>query len=174
MGMLHNLRYLSFARPYSAPITIVQEALRQQVESELNSAEGRIEAISHRLDQRGSALLCLSFFELICVSWKTVERSTTKVHQPTLVSSFQIDRFKDDFRTILQQARGHVRTLISLSRTVTSPPTSPTSPTAPQITSLHGPETTRARFVAMTKLIGLLQRNLRVQYELDVVQVAHA
>ncbi|KAI0004603.1 Rapamycin-insensitive companion of mTOR, N-term-domain-containing protein [Russula compacta] len=107
------------------------EALRQQVKSELNSAEGRIEVISHRLEQY-------------------------------------------DFRTTLQQARGHVKTLISLSRTVTSPPTSPGSLIPAQATNLHDLETTRTRVDAMTKLIGLLQRNLRVQYELDVVQVAHA
>jgi hypothetical protein len=98
----------------------------------------------------------------------------TEVLEPSLVLFCQIDRFKDDFRTILQQARVHVRTLISLSRTVTSPPSSPGSSTTPQTKSLHDPEMTRARFEAMIKLIGLLQRNLRVQYELDVVQVAHA
>lgn len=98
----------------------------------------------------------------------------TKVDLPTIMSSNRIDQFKDDFRTILQQARGHVRTLISLSRTVTSPSASPTSPTTHQFTSLHDPETTRIRVDVMTKLIGLLQRNLRVQYELDIVQVTHA
>lgn len=113
-------------------------ALRQQVESELNTAEGRIEEISHRLEHHRRAV---------------------------------DDR--DDFRTVLQLARGHLRTLISLSKTVTSPPTSPGSSTTPQATSLHDPETTRIRIDAMTKLIGLLQRNLRVQYELDVVQVVH-
>ena len=98
----------------------------------------------------------------------------TEVHHPNLVSSCHLNHFKDDFRTTLQQARGHVKTLISLSRTVTSPPTSPGSLIAAQATNLHDLETTRTRVDAMTKLIGLLQRNLRVQYELDVVQVAHA
>jgi rapamycin-insensitive companion of mTOR len=98
----------------------------------------------------------------------------TEVHLPVLIPPYRINRFKDDFRTTLQLARGHLRTLISLSRTVTSPPTSPGSSTTPQATSLHDPETTRTRIDAMNKLIVLLQRNLRVQYELDVVQVVHA
>lgn len=115
------------------------EALRHQVQSELDTAEGRIEAISHRLEQ----------------------------HRRTADD-------RDDFRTILQQAWGHVRTLLSLSRAATSPSASPGASTSPQAISLHDPETTRARIEAMTKLIGLLQRNLRVQYELDVVQVARA
>jgi hypothetical protein len=37
----------------------VQEALRQQVLSELNNAEGRIEVISHRLEQRAYAFIAL-------------------------------------------------------------------------------------------------------------------
>src|SRR5712675_196666 len=98
------------------------------------------------------------------------ERGTSTLFR----SSGQTNRFEDDFRTILQQARGHVKTLISLSRTATSPPTSPGSSTSPHTASLHDPETTRTRVDTMTKLITLLQRNLRVQYELDMVQVAHA
>jgi rapamycin-insensitive companion of mTOR len=81
---------------------------------------------------------------------------------------------EDDFRTILQQAWGHVKALLSLSRAATSPSASPGAATPPQAISNHDPETTRARIEAMTKLIGLLQRNLRVQYELDVVQVTRA
>ena len=98
----------------------------------------------------------------------------TEVHLPVLIPFYRINRFEDDFRSSLQLARGHVRTLISLSRTVTSPPTSPGASATPQSTSLHDPETTRTRVDAMNRLIGLLQRNLRVQYELDVVQVVHA
>lgn len=97
-----------------------------------------------------------------------------EVKSTVLIPSYRINRFKDDFRTILQLARGQLRMLISLSRTATSPPTSPGSSTTPQATSLHDPETTKTRTDAMTKLIGLLQRNLRLQYELDVVQVVHA
>src|SRR6266404_3781616 len=78
-----------------------------------------------------------------------------------------VDHLEDDFRTILQQAWGHVKTLLSLSRVATSPSASPGASTPPQALSLHDPETTRARIEAMTKLIGLLQRNLRVQYKLD-------
>lgn len=46
-------------------MTVVQEDLRQQVESELNTAEGRIEEISHRLEQRRSEWLRPSSLELI-------------------------------------------------------------------------------------------------------------
>lgn len=115
------------------------ESLRYQVQSELNTAEGRIETISHRLEQH--------------------RRATDD---------------RDDFRTILQQAWGHVKALLSLSRAATSPSASPGAATPPQAIANHDPETTRARIEAMTKLIGLLQRNIRVQYELDVVQVARA
>lgn len=118
---------------------LLTEALRNQVQSELNTAEGRIETISHRLEQHRRAA---------------------------------DDR--DDFRSILQQAWGHVKTLLSLSRAATSPSASPGASTPPQAISLHDPETNRTRIEAMTRLIGLLQRNLRVQYELDIVQVVRA
>jgi rapamycin-insensitive companion of mTOR len=151
-----------------------QEALRQQVQSELDTAKGLIETISHMLEQRMSVSTMFITVRIDCMSRKTAERWMIKVDLPALMSSNWVDQFKDDFRTILQQARGHVRTLISLSRPVTSPSASPGTSTASQATTLHDPEATRTRVDVMTKLIGLLQRNLRVQYELDVVQVAHA
>lgn len=46
-------------------IEIVQGDLRQQVESELDTAEARIEEISHRLERRRSAQLRPSSLELI-------------------------------------------------------------------------------------------------------------
>jgi rapamycin-insensitive companion of mTOR len=151
-----------------------QEALQQQVQSELDTAKGLIETISHMLEQRVSVSTMFNTVRIDYVSRKTAERWMIKVDLPALMSSNWVDQFKDDFRTILLQARGHVKTLISLSRTVASPSASPGTSTASQATTLHDPETTRTRIDVMTKLIGLLQRNLRVQYELDVVQVAHA
>ena len=62
-----------------------QGALRQQVESELNTAEGRIEAISHRLEHRESVIFRSLLSVLIECSRKTVERWTKEVHQPCFV-----------------------------------------------------------------------------------------
>lgn len=54
MGIPRNCRYCTLNASYFAPMTIVQGHLRQQVESELDTAEGRIEEVSHRLEQRKS------------------------------------------------------------------------------------------------------------------------
>lgn len=78
----------------------------------------------------------------------------------------------DDFRTALQQASSYIRILASAgNRAPTSPPTSPTasSSSIPDVTT--DAEANRIRADAMTRLIGVLQRNLRVRYELDVAQV---
>ncbi|KAI0061413.1 hypothetical protein BV25DRAFT_1900415 [Artomyces pyxidatus] len=81
---------------------------------------------------------------------------------------------RDDFRTALQLASGYIKTLASLGRSPTSPASSPSSSTLPANSLYKDVETTRARVDAMTKLIGILQRNLRVRYELDVAQVVQA
>jgi hypothetical protein len=65
MEMLRNCRYFSLIASYLAPLTIVQGDLRQQVESELDTAEARIDEISHRLERRRSTQLRPSSLELI-------------------------------------------------------------------------------------------------------------
>lgn len=60
-------------------MTIFQGHLRQKVESELDTAEGRIEEISYRLEQRRSAQLHPSSLELIEL-WKIAKWSTTEVN----------------------------------------------------------------------------------------------
>ncbi|KAI0052718.1 hypothetical protein FA95DRAFT_1553382 [Auriscalpium vulgare] len=91
-----------------------------------------------------------------------------------LDSHRRINDDRDDFRTVLQQASGYIKTLASLGRSYASPSTSPSSSSMPSGSIYKDVETTRARVEAMTKLIAILQRNLRVRYELDVAQVVQA
>jgi hypothetical protein len=64
-----------------------QEALRQQVQSELDTAKVLIEEISHMLDQRVSAFITSDIVRIDFISRKTAERWMTKVDLPTLMSS---------------------------------------------------------------------------------------
>ena len=77
---------------------------------------------------------------------------------------------QDDFRTALQQASNHVRTLSTLARSGTLSPTSlastSTTPSPPNEADLSRP-----RKDAMNQLITVLQRNLRVRYELSLSEV---
>ena len=77
-------------------------------------------------------------------------------------------RYLDDFRTALNQASNCIQTLASVSRPGTSPPTSLiTSPA-------NGDDLDRVRIDTMAKLIRILQRNLRVRYELNVAELVQS
>lgn len=80
----------------------------------------------------------------------------------------------DDSRTVLQQASAYIRALSSIGRPHASPSTSPSTSSIPASPPGHDNDGTRLRIEAMTRLITILQRNLRVRYELDVAQVVQA
>ena len=76
----------------------------------------------------------------------------------------------DDFQTAMQQASGYIKTLSS-GRSVPSPATSPSLSTALPSAS---DDVDKIRIDAMKRLTTVLQRNLRVRYELNVAQVVQA
>lgn len=89
----------------------------------------------------------------------------------------------DDFRSAMHQANSAIKALLLLSRqhshnhsgsSIPSPSTSPSTSTLPNPATATETELNRARIETMNKLIGILQRNLRVRYELDVAEVVHA
>jgi len=80
----------------------------------------------------------------------------------------------DDHRAILRQASSLIATLASASKSTISPSTSPSTSTYPLGDTTSDAELNRMRADAMGKLITLLQRNLRVRYELDIEQVVKA
>lgn len=92
------------------------------------------------------------------------------LHPSSLIGT---DMCAEDFRTALQEAMGYLRALRKLSgQNPLSPPTSPSSSNMSSIPNEN--ELNRLRIDNMNHLIGILQRNLRVRYELnlpDVVQV---
>lgn len=82
--------------------------------------------------------------------------------------------FLDDFRTILQQASTLIKTLATVDIPSSSPTTSPSTSSPPTVDTGNDAEANQVRSEAMTKLIIILQRNLRVRYELDIAQVVKA
>ena len=90
----------------------------------------------------------------------------------------------DDFRSIMHQANSSLKALQILARqsqshshsssSAPSPSTSPSSSTLPNLATASEAEISRARIEPMNKLIDILQRNVRVRYELDVADVVHA
>lgn len=100
-----------------------------------------------------------------------------------IVPRVSFDIYSDDFRTAMHQANSAIKALVLLSRqhsydhpasSAGSPSTSPSISTLPNPATASEVELSRARIENMAKLIGLLQRNVRVKYELDVGEVVHA
>ncbi|CCL99718.1 uncharacterized protein FIBRA_01740 [Fibroporia radiculosa] len=149
----------------------LSETLRMQVESELEIANNKINALTRTIETHSS---------------RTRKQSAESNNKPKSVkpiithgSRRNTDASeRDDFRSAMQQASSCLRKLVSLSRSPhsgisTSPSTSPSSSTsAPE--NATDADLSRARIDTMSQLIDILQRNMRVRYELDVGEVVQA
>lgn len=78
----------------------------------------------------------------------------------------------DDFRTALNQANSYLKSLITTSRPSSSTPTMASSSNTSTVPT--NSELDKARIDIMNKLVNLLQRNLRVRYELSVSELVQA
>ena len=75
----------------------------------------------------------------------------------------------DDFRTALNQANAYLKSLATTPRSTSSTPVMPSlSATSPS------PDLDKARIDIINKLVNLLQRNLRVRYELSISDLVQA
>ncbi|KAI9064633.1 hypothetical protein FKP32DRAFT_1648919 [Trametes sanguinea] len=153
--------------------------LRSQVELELATARQKIQAIEKSMElfsDRGSRKRNHE------INGNGKRKFTGQPLQPTVVWKEEGSE-RDDFRSAMHQANNAVKTLLYLSRqqshhqmnsSAPSPSTSPSTSTLPNPATATEAELNRARVETMAKLIHILQRNLRVRYELDVAEVVHA
>ncbi|THG99686.1 hypothetical protein EW026_g2711 [Hermanssonia centrifuga] len=80
---------------------------------------------------------------------------------------------REDFKSALHQASKYIRTLHKLASPGSmSPPNSPSSSSTPDVPT--DTELDRLRTAAMSQLIGILQRSLRVRYEMNIPDVLQA
>ncbi|CDO75419.1 hypothetical protein BN946_scf184916.g3 [Trametes cinnabarina] len=152
-------------------------ALRSKVESELATAKQKIHAIEQSMEffsDRGSR----KRHHDLNVNGK--RKFTGQPLQAATVWKEEGSE-RDDFRSVMHQANSTIKTLLYLSRqqsqshsSAPSPSTSPSTSTLPNPATASETELNRARIETMSKLTNLLQRNLRVRYELDVAEVVHA
>ncbi|KAI0917225.1 hypothetical protein AcW1_007525 [Taiwanofungus camphoratus] len=145
------------------------DALRMQVESELDKAKSQINSIAKAIE--------------IHMSKGSRKKGKFTGHPLLQSTKWKEDNdAREDFRSAMQQANSCIKSLLSLSRQTAplqssaalSPSTSPSSSALPNPTSANLVELNRSRIDAMTRLIGVLQRNLRVRYELDIAEVVQA
>jgi hypothetical protein len=83
----------------------------------------------------------------------------------------------DDSRGVISNASNHLSTLLSLSSPPNQSPTKPSnasSSVTSQTTSSSATDVDNAMIETMSKLIRLTKRNMRVRYELAIVDVIQA
>ncbi|THH23167.1 hypothetical protein EUX98_g8011 [Antrodiella citrinella] len=136
--------------------------LRQLVESELEMARQNIDDITRKIeDENGRG------------PRKRAESGSLrrKFYGGDIQVASRHNEDRDDFRSALHQASMHLKTLHTLSRNNTSSASLPSSSSS---SVLSDAEISRARVDAMAQLTGVLQRNLRVRYEVNLADVVQA
>ncbi|KAG9027306.1 hypothetical protein FS837_004314, partial [Tulasnella sp. UAMH 9824] len=170
-----------------------RENLRRQVEAQLSNAKAQIAALTALMEQiRGSPTNTRARKKAAVLA--TGKRGIFAAH-PARASSRTRDEHldRDDFKTTLSQARSLIQTLVSYRTlypghpspsplTLTSSSTSygdsdfsgGGSSSATSAPMLNERDMDRTRTGIMTSLVAILQRSLRVCYELDIVEVVRA
>ncbi|KAJ7107266.1 Rapamycin-insensitive companion of mTOR, N-term-domain-containing protein, partial [Mycena crocata] len=143
-----------------------RDALREQVMSELDMAQGKIEAIQKRIDIQSKA-------KALNVSGST-RRKFLAGQAARPGKDDGDDKSGEDFRTALNNASTCIKSLAALARgNATSPVSSATgSSSAPP--PVNTADIDRQRIDLITRLVSILQRNLRVRYELNLADVMQA
>ncbi|KAG7088365.1 hypothetical protein E1B28_012368 [Marasmius oreades] len=132
-------------------LTIRQDRLRKQVQSELAGANSRIEAIKNK---------------------RADIQSTLKVQAQKKKEEKEEPEGKgEDFRTSLHNAQTCIASLLSLEA-VAQPALNNSG--SPGLSNPSSPDSDRLWTETMSKLVGILQKNVRVSYELKVSEVVQA
>lgn len=92
----------------------------------------------------------------------------------------RLTRQTDDYKTALSHATSYVRTLASMPRTFgpRSPPltgvSSPLTSTSSVLTLGFDGDVDRARADLIHSLVSVMQRNIRIRYDMDIVELIKA
>lgn len=145
----------------------LNETMRLQVESELEMATGEIESLTRKIELETSRGRRRK-------NGVPLNRRKFAGQVPPVGVRFRADsddRDRDDFRTTLAQANACIKSLNSLSRPITSPLPAP----SPSSTSnISAADNDRSRVDIMNRFVSILQRNLRVRYEINLPEVIQA
>ncbi|KAJ7095819.1 Rapamycin-insensitive companion of mTOR, N-term-domain-containing protein [Mycena belliarum] len=142
------------------------DALREQVVSELDMAQARIEAIQRRIDLQSKP-------KPSHVSGST-RRKFLAGQTARSGRDDGDDNSGEDFRTVLSNASACIKSLAALSRGAVTSPNSNVAGSSSTLPSATVNDPDRQRIEVMTKLVSILQRNLRIRYELNLPDVMQA
>ncbi|KAH7885334.1 Rapamycin-insensitive companion of mTOR, N-term-domain-containing protein [Phlebopus sp. FC_14] len=150
------------------PIT---ETMRLQVESELELATNEIELLTQRIELETSRGKRRKI-----VVGPTSKRKFAGQAPPTSVRSRadSVDTERDDFRTALNQANSYIKSLSLHARPVTSSPAAGSPSSSSNAAASTSSDHDKARIGIMNKFVALLQRNVRVCYEINISELVQA
>ncbi|KAJ7672758.1 Rapamycin-insensitive companion of mTOR, N-term-domain-containing protein [Mycena rosella] len=144
------------------------QTLRDQVMSELDMAQSKIEAIQRRIDIQTKPPP-----KTLNVSGSTRRRFIAGQTARTGRDDGD-DKSGEDFRTALANASSCIKSLAALARGPVTSPVSSTAGSSSAPSSGNVADIDRQRIEIITKLVSILQRNLRVRYELNLPDVMQA
>ncbi|KAK7048427.1 Rapamycin-insensitive companion of mTOR, N-term-domain-containing protein [Favolaschia claudopus] len=142
----------------------LSDTLREQVMSELDMAQEKIESVQKRIDTLSENKPKLN------VSSSTRRRFLAEQAGRSPRDDAD-DKSREDFRTALNNASSCVRSLTMLNRGNIA---SPTGGSSSSTSAVNSTELDRQRVEILTQLVSILQRNLRVRYELNITDVMQA
>ena len=179
-------------------------ALLRQVESELASVKAKIAAITKKIEQlreqSGGGTRVLRKKPTGLLNGPADLNATKRVFGPSLATNHNgkakedgekgtldaslnissLTRQTDDYKTALSHATSYVRTLASMPRTFgpRSPPStgvsSPLTSSSSGLTLGFDGDVDRARADLIHSLVSVLQRNIRIRYDMDIVELIKA
>ncbi|KAG8959078.1 hypothetical protein FRC03_008460 [Tulasnella sp. 419] len=161
-----------------------KESLRPAVEAQLAQAKAKIADLSAKLDQlRDIPIASRSRKKAAAlVNGKRSVFTNQATQSSTSVLTREELADKDDFRTALNQATSLIQTLVSYQQRssgnsfmIPSPQqstfTTSSDPSVSPQSVMNDLDVDRSRTFIMTDLVIVLQRNARVKYELDILEV---
>ncbi|KAJ7044185.1 Rapamycin-insensitive companion of mTOR, N-term-domain-containing protein [Mycena alexandri] len=146
------------------------DVLREQVMSELDMAQNKIESIQRRMEQLTETKAKTNHHVSGSTRKKFLAGQSARPGRDDVE-----DKSGEDFRTALGNASTCIKSLAALARgNVTSPVASSAGSSSSAPAPISAADIDRQRVEIITKLVSILQRNLRVRYELNLADVMQA
>lgn len=138
-------------------------SVRQQVESELDMANNKIEALQKRIDLQSTRSKQQAMVD--------AQRKLLEAQKPT---SEGVDKSGDDFRTALQNATNYLRELDVMAHPHPDSSLNDASTSNGDTQTSSATDSDRRRVELLAKLINIMLRHLRVRYELRLSDLLRA
>ncbi|KAF6757410.1 Rapamycin-insensitive companion of mTOR, N-term-domain-containing protein [Ephemerocybe angulata] len=141
-------------------------SVRQQVESELDMANNKIEALQKRIDLQSTRSKQQAMVD--------AQRKLLEAQNAQKPTSEGVDKSGDDFRTALQNATNYLRELDVMAHPHPESSLNDASTSNGDTQTSSATDSDRRRVELLAKLINIMLRHLRVRYELRLSDLLRA